>query len=272
LIVVIPLIVIAFAKLLLDRLGNEQSMFNVLHWSGLHSAHASLTDKTSDHAAIYQKAKYFILAVSMFLLIFLNTVLYLADTYSRGLRNERGFRKASTWLNYCWHGAVALLVGNTVLLAYMAWVDGGCNVMTSQRAGLAFFLIFAVLDFCAYRALKLQVVGLEKRADELSSAIADEDKRTLSETACDLTKCRRDADYVLKQALYVDAPVILGLGFVWLFHHYYLLKDGTGCAEAFAMGATLMHLATSQLLFLFVSFDDAYHEYRSDTEEEIVIV
>jgi hypothetical protein len=207
----------------------------------------------------------------MFGLVFFNTILYLVDTYRRGTQADKESKKTIRWLWGCWFGGGLLLLVNFGFLFVLVGWDNASRLFVSRSAAITFFSLFAILDFIAYWAIRQEVTEIEKATAKLGSS--SEHAEIRKKLVCDITKCRRDAEYIFKQALYVDIPVVVGLVFVWLFEAYYLTALDELYAQAFASGAIIVHIATSQLLFALVSFQDAWHEYRaSDDESSILLV
>jgi|GEM_PF-7001460 len=171
-----------------------------------------------------------ILAATTFLLVLFNTYLYLRDSRDDPLEKHNRRLKSAWNLTFFFEILTIIWVIKIVLGGRVAKFD-------DEIAAFLMFAVFTYVDWVTYR-----IVGPKQH-----------------KTPSDL-KLQEEYRFALGQTLFVDVPVVVGILIsislaIYLDHQF---SEAEHYIVGVFSGATVMHLASSQVIFFLLAFKKDY--------------
>jgi hypothetical protein len=241
----ICLLVVGFA--LFSYLGSGHHVLDAFCWPSveraIREAGAGHADKlcrvnTNVNSTLGKYAIYYVLLAPVVVMVFMNTILYANEVVKAADTSipttSGGITKSARFRRICQLGLLLAASVNGTWMVFVPLIPAGGHF--HELMAFALFTMFLGLDLLMYRSYLL----------EAQHCASDEHSRE---------RFLKQADYFKKQCAYVDLPVVIGLLVVGLFvvgvGHFFQIEEQF--FMAFVSGATLMHLVTSQIIFLIIT-------------------
>jgi hypothetical protein len=174
-------------------------------------------------------------------LVFVNTLIYGEDSFDQAEVGAGHSRVVHRFSLAC--VVVALIWGSDII-----WGNLGLSNHSHEYIALIVFVVFVFMDWSLYNNGRSQLALLKPPVDDVQG-------RKRAELAL-------KAENFLLQLLFVDLPVVLGIGVTLILLNVFLDGSpalgvrGDRSAEAYlrglATGAVVMHMAASQAIFFFI--------------------
>ncbi|MEM1027391.1 MAG: hypothetical protein AAGJ38_04845 [Planctomycetota bacterium] len=250
-----PLLTIIMAVVLFASLGNDSAWLDVRNWDGVKSLVKSHSAEKGDVAATYSSGEdiYGLLLFVTATLVAFNTVVFYFEVTStlEDARDNvgRGSRQALRFLLF-----ILIVLNLAWPLDIVAGVPFPDGKHAHEVVVLILFAGFAIIDLLLYKNFQEQ--GKHYAANRQNQGQAD----------LHLRKLGRDADYYMKQALFVDLPVVISVLVVMISVFYIESSEMSDSpfVNGLVSGSVIMHLAFSQVIFLITCLQLVYREYRDD--------